>query len=158
MADKIRYGLDFFPCDIIFIHRDSDNQDPELRRAEIDKAYSTVNVNSKPYICIIPVKSIEAWFLFNEQAIRDFVGNPNGKEDLKLPKVSQIESAAQPKNRLNFAFEAARRSQSRRTKSYETAESLITFAMELETYLPLRKLPAFSRLEADIHNYIGILD
>jgi hypothetical protein len=154
LAEKIRYSVAFFPCDVLFVHRDSDNESPSARRAEIEKAVLESKVDTTPYICVIPVQETEAWFLFDATAIRNYVGNPDGKEDLNLPKRSRIEQTSRPKERLLRAFEAARKSKGRRQKSYENAESLYTFALSLEDFAPLRALSAFGQLEADIQEYL----
>lgn len=66
LAEKIRYSVEFFPCDVLFVHRDSDNESPNARRTEIEKAISESKVDATPYICVIPVREMEAWFLFDD--------------------------------------------------------------------------------------------
>ena len=154
MAAKIRYGLEFFPCDVLFVHRDSDDEAPDKRRSEIEAAISSVKNLSQPSICVIPVRTMEAWFLFDEQAIRDYVGNPDGKAELNLPKLRNIENTTRPKDRLNEAFDAAKKLKGRRKKSYDNTDSLTGLARRIEDYAPLRALPAFQRLEEDIRGYL----
>ena len=155
MADKIRYGLKFFPCDVLFVHRDSDDEAPDKRRSEIESAIFSVKEIARPSICVIPVRTMEAWFLFDEQAIRDYVGNSDGKADLNLPKLKSIEDATRPKDRLNEAVEAAKKSKGRRKKSYDNTDSLVALALNITNYAPLRALSAFRRLEADIRDYLA---
>ena len=158
LADKIRFGLDFFPCDVLFVHRDSDEEAPEKRRAEIEAAMAGIRNIRTPFVCVIPVKTMEAWFLFSEQAIREFVGNPGGKADLNLPSLNRIEATSRPKERLNAAFEAAGKAEGRRKKSYNTTASLVAFAREFTDFSPLQHLDAFSRLEADIRAVLEVMD
>ena len=155
LPDKIRASMEFFPCDVLFIHRDCDNETPEARRAEIEKATLSIEKISAPYICVIPVKTMEAWLLFDENALREYVGNPKGKADLNLPKLRRIEEAGKPKEILQNALQDASHSRGRRKKSYDNTDSLIELALSIENYAPLRVLPAFNKLEDDIKAYLA---
>ncbi len=81
LQDKIAIALDLFPCNILFIHRDAESDETpiETRTKEIRKAEKLVKKSLPPIVCVIPIKMIESWLLFNEDAIRKVVGNPNGK-------------------------------------------------------------------------------
>jgi hypothetical protein len=155
LADKIRYGLKFFPCDVLFVHRDSDDEQPTKRQSEIEEAISSIKGINRPHICVVPIRTTEAWFLFDEKAIRDYVGNPDGKADLNLPKLSAIEEVSRPKIKLSEAFEFASKSKGRRKKSCDNTASLVALALSIENYAPLRVLPAFKKLEDDIKAYLA---
>jgi hypothetical protein len=43
---------------------------------------------------------LEAWLLLDETAIRQVAGNPKGKINLLLPKASNVENIADPKQQL----------------------------------------------------------
>ena len=151
-------GWTFFRATCCFVHRDSDEEAPDKRRAEIEAAMAGIRNRRTPFVCVIPVREMEAWFLFNEQAIRDFFGNPDGRANLNLPKLNRIEETGRPKERLNAAFEAAGKAKGRRKKSSDTTASLVAFARGITDFAPLRRLPAFSRLEADIRAVLAVLD
>lgn len=38
LLDRIKCALDLYPCDLLFVHRDAENQSPERRHAEICQA------------------------------------------------------------------------------------------------------------------------
>src|SRR5579872_4460722 len=87
LADRIRYSIDLYPCDLLFVHRDAEREPPANRRSEIQSAKDLVTeCNAVPSICVIPVRMQEAWLLIDEQAIRRAAGNPNGKQPLILPE------------------------------------------------------------------------
>ena len=99
--NKIPLTLELYPCDILFIHRDSDNRSVEERETEILNAIENIEgVKPDYFVCVIPVKETEAWLLFDENAIRRAAGNPNGDELLELPKLKDIENLADPKQLL----------------------------------------------------------
>ena len=94
LADKITIALELFPCDLLFVHRDAERQDPDLRYEEISEATQTAlkNRNKPPdVICVVPVKMQEAWMLFDESAIRAAAANPNGTSSLSLPSLGDLE-------------------------------------------------------------------
>src|SRR5690242_17127536 len=73
-----------YPCDIVFIHRDTDtfthgDRADEIRTAIADSGYTT------PAVSVIPVRMTEAWFLFDEMAIRTAAGKVRSRVDLHLP-------------------------------------------------------------------------
>jgi len=156
LLNKIRYSLDFYPCDILFVHRDSDNKLPENRHKEITEAFDKCKSNL-PLICVVPVKMVEAWLLFDETAIRDSVGNPNGKVQLDLPKISQLEALTNPKEVLRNALTTASELTGRRKKDFGNAEMLVQLSQLIEDYSPLRQLSAFQRLEKEIKAYIATI-
>ena len=157
LSDKIRASIDFYPCDILFIHRDSDNEAPPHRYAEIITAFEQCRINL-PIICVVPVKMLEAWLLFDEQAIRETVSKPNGRTDLELPKMHQMETLSNPKANLRKALETASGLTGGRRKNFGTAETLIQLSQLIEDFSPLRRLPAFSHLESDIEAYLATIE
>ena len=79
LSDKIIFALDLYPCDVLFIHRDAEKEPRENRLKEINIAIGKSNINDIPVVCVVPVKMMEAWLLFDLKAIRKAAGNPNGK-------------------------------------------------------------------------------
>ena len=65
--------------DMVFIHRDSDSPDREGREREIRRGIEESGF-PHPFIPVIPVQETEAWLLLDEQAIRDVVACPKGKQ------------------------------------------------------------------------------
>ena len=81
LPERIRSAIELFPCQLLFIHRDAEREQPERRTIEIheavQQAFAKVAPIPKP-IAVVPVRMQESWLLFTESAIRSAAGNPNG--------------------------------------------------------------------------------
>jgi hypothetical protein len=152
LRDRILISIDLYPCDLLFIHRDAEGEDPEHRYEEISSAISEAENNDLkiPAICVVPVRMTEAWLLIDESSIRRAAGNPNGKEPLHLPEVSKIEQIPNPKEVLFNKLRKASGLSGRHLKSFDLLGSRIRVSDLVEDFSPLRKLMAFQRLENDI--------
>ena len=104
---SIRAAVDFFPCDVLFIHRDAENELPAKRLEEIKKATEYPDVFSSPFVPVIPVRMSEAWLLIDERAIRRAAGNPNGKIHIALPSIKNLEKLPDPKQELRAILKSA---------------------------------------------------
>ena len=155
LTEKIEKSIAFFPCDLLFIHRDAERQTPDARRQEISVALQAVSeAGSLLCVCVIPVKMQEAWLLFNEHAIRRASGNPSGRTVLKLPKPNKLEQIADPKNTLFELLRTASERTGRRLKSFNVHHSASQVSQFIEDFSPLRNLSAFQTLERDIKDVI----
>lgn len=83
-----------FEPHILFVHRDAEAQDPELRRQEIPDADRTL-------VRVVPVRMTEAWLLFDADAIRRAAGNPSSAASLELPQWKRVEALPDPKSLLH---------------------------------------------------------
>ena len=152
LPERILSAIDLFPCDLLFIHRDAERDDPESRYKEIRIALheATKRGFQAPAVCVVPVRMTEAWLLFDEPAIRLAAGNPNGKNPLNVPELSVIEQIPDPKDVLFEVLRAASGLKGRHLKRFSMAESRIRITELISDFSPLRKLSAFKRLEKDI--------
>jgi hypothetical protein len=91
LSERIKKSLDLYPCDLLFVHRDAENQPPDHRAEEIRAALAHIPDLQRPVVFVIPVRMQEAWLLFDAQAIRWAAGNKNGKMPLELPSLKSIE-------------------------------------------------------------------
>ena len=108
LHDRLKFALQRFPCDLLFVHRDAEKQDPKMRHEEIQMAASALSeAPMPPWVCVVPVRMQEAWLLFNEAAIRNAAGNPNGQVMLNLPKLNTVEEIPDPKQILHHQLKAA---------------------------------------------------
>jgi hypothetical protein len=139
--------VDIYPCDILFIHRDAEAQPALNRRQEIAARASVVNT---PYVPVVPIRMTEAWLLFDEQAIRSAVGNPNGTVDLRLPATAALEDLPDPKQVLHMALTTASELNRRRRSSFRPRERVHQIPNYIDDFSPLRALSAFRQLEADL--------
>ena len=151
LANRIRWGLELYPCDLLFVHRDAEKQPRSVRVSEIRAALGDVAMQTPvPAVCVIPVRMQGAWFLLDEIAIRQAAGNPAGKQPLDLPPINQIEELLDPKSLLYQVLRDASGLRGCRYKRLEVRRLVRRVAEFMEDFAPLRDLPAFAALEKDI--------
>jgi hypothetical protein len=97
----------------------------------------------------------EAWFLFDELAIRRAAGNPHGRIPLVLPSTSQIERISEPKKLLRDLIVTASGLTGRRQQKLRPEAALHRLADLITGYSPLGVLPAFAALTAEIRSLIA---
>ena len=151
LAERLDRALRLYPCDVLFVHRDAEKQDPVLRYEEVAEALAEVSgVVVPPAVCVVPVRMQEAWLFFDESAIRNAAGNPNGREDLALPRPSDIEAISDPKALLYGMLAKACGLSGRRLKKFAVAKAAILVTQYATDFSKLRALPAFQRLKRDV--------
>ncbi|MUH01691.1 DUF4276 family protein [Scytonema sp. UIC 10036] len=153
LGQRIKNGLDLYPCDLLFIHRDAEKEPREKRMAEIREAVEEAikeSVAVPPTVCVIPVRMQEAWLLFDEIAIRNAAGNPRGNQPLRLPLIATLEQLPNPKDILHKLLYEASGLTGRRLKQYSVHERVHRVAELINDFSPLRALRAFQILEAEI--------
>ena len=157
LEEKIRNAIHYYPSDILFIHRDAENQTSEKRVYEIQKALRIVlrHVNPPPHVCVVPVRMTETWLLCNEQALRIASGNSRGNLSLNLPSLSSLEKLPNPKKRLYESIKTASELKGRRLRRLPVKEYAARVAELIEDFSPLRQLSAFKKLEEDIIQMIS---
>lgn len=151
LAERIRTAIEFFPCDLLFVHRDAENQDPELRVAEIQAALAEFPAIS--YVPVIPVRMSEAWLLIDEPALRRASGNPNGKVSIVLPPLQKLEQIPNPKDVLQSLLKTASELRGRRLKAFRAHECIPLLSDSIRDFSPLDQLPAFRRLSKHIEEF-----
>jgi hypothetical protein len=151
LEDRVQAAISSAPCDILFIHRDADAAGFRARAEEIDAGLSGVALPI-PYVRVVPVHMSEAWLLIDPNAIRKVALRPNGRTPLAMPKISQLESLPDPKDVLLGLLVAASEFTGRRLDQFKAdARGRIHQLAEFITdYSPLRRLPAFQALEAEL--------
>lgn len=92
--------------DLIVIHRDADRSERAARVREIKAAVDQVCPGTS-FSPVVPVRMTEAWLLLDEAEIRRVAGNPNDRTPLGLPRPSQVENVADPKETLGNVLRAA---------------------------------------------------
>jgi len=157
LAQKIIKSLELYPCDLLFIHRDAEKEPRENRVIEIHNALKEVQksvIVPQVYICVIQVRMLEAWLLFNEAAIRKAAGNPRGKEQLQIPDIRRLQQLPDPKNDLHQLLSIASGLTGRRQKQFNVHEKIHRLADLIDDFSPLRNLSAFQELETEIQQVI----
>lgn len=149
LAARIVTALDQYPCGLLFVHRDAEAIRPEARQREIVEAWQS-QTGGRHLVTIIPVRMTEAWLLLDEAAIRSASGNPNGAMPLKLPGAARLESLTDPKESLFEALRTASGRAAGRLKAFSPEARRHRVAELMTSYEPLRALPSFLRLEAQL--------
>jgi hypothetical protein len=152
---RITLSLELYPCDLLFIHRDAEKEDHSIRVKEIRKAIDKVASAVKiPTVCVVPVRMTEAWLLFDLIALRKAASNPNGSITLQIPDIKRIEHEPDPKNVLHNILRQASGLPSGRRKRFSVHDCTHRVAELINDFSPLRNLPAFVALEAELQNVI----
>lgn len=149
MSDKMRKAIALFPCDVLFVHRDAENEPRENRATEIREAAKAAGV--APHIPVIPVRMTEAWLLIEERAIRTAAGNPNGEAAFQLPDLHNLEEIPDPKGILQELLVVACEMSGRRRDKFkrELAWRIQRVGELISDFARLRALPAFATFEQE---------
>jgi len=148
LLDRVRASVRYYPCDLLLVHKDSDGMPRQERVEQIREGLSGLGFD--PLICLVPVREQEAWFLFSEQAIRVAAGSGRGRTQLLLPRLSQIESVANPKELLRDLLLAAADLSGRRRARFDLQSAKLRLADLIDDYSPLRRVSAFAATEEAI--------
>jgi hypothetical protein len=154
LQDYICLTIEFYRPDVLFIHRDAEAQDPNLRYDEIWRAITEARQKRPnlpiPHICVVPIRMTEAWLLFDEHAIRKAAGNPAGRRAINIPALNRLEGIPDPKDLLFTNLMTASELTGRKRKRFNPAKRRYRIAENIEDYSPLFALSAFRRLHEDI--------
>jgi hypothetical protein len=143
LSGRIRAGVELYPCDLLFVHRDAEKEEPANRVREIDAAIEDL-AERPPHACVVPVRMTEAWLLFDEPAIRLAAGNPNGRMPLVLPPRRETEGLVDPKETLRVLLREASGLTGRRLKNFQASPRRV--ANLIEDFSPLGGPPSVSTL------------
>lgn len=149
---KLRAVLHHEPnANLIFIHRDADRRDSTPRHNEVASAIDAVSPENE-CVCVVPVQETEAWILLDDAAIRRVAGRLSGKVPLSLPKPSQVEFTANPKERLQqallLAADLTGRKRDRFRAEFPSHRQLLL--ERLPTGGALNEVPSWVRLRDDL--------
>lgn len=149
-SGKVCRALELYPCTILFIHRDVESETIKDRQDELDKKLESVDCSVPKVVFVIPKRMSEAWLLIEEKAIRYAANNPNGKMQLNLPDINQLEKLPDPKSRIIQLLEEATGLNKRRIRSFKPRAAIHRLSENIEDYSVLRKLESFNYLEQQI--------
>lgn len=153
LADRILAAADFFPADVLFVHRDADRESPDCRREEVDHAVRSLSPSGRPRtVPVVPVRMTEAWLLISETAIRHAAGNPHGRVPLTLPPRHRLESLPDPKTVLENQLVTASELQGRRKKKFHFSTHRARVPDYIDDWADLLELPSARRLYDEIGN------
>ena len=154
LSEQIKTSVELYPCDLLFVHRDAEGMSREERVSEIRQALA--EAEHPPAVCVVPVRMMEAWLLFDETAIRKAAGNPNGNHPLELPIMNAIESLLGPKQILHDLLRTASGHTNKRRLKRLSVNRLAFHVTEFTpSFAPLRELAAFRNLEEELLKIIA---
>ncbi|MCW1967200.1 MAG: hypothetical protein KIH69_003645 [Anaerolineae bacterium] len=156
LNEKIEVALRLYPCQLLFIHRDSENQSREKRIEEILAATKEIKISEAmpPIVYVIPIRMQEAWLLGDEKIIRRAAGNPNGKINLNFPQLSELEDLPDPKERVFNLLREASELGGRRRRDLNVHQLLHRIAELTDDFSPLEQLSAFRMLSEDVKQIV----
>ena len=155
LPERIEWTLELYPCDVLFVHRDAEKEPHDNRIVEIREAVEQVQQwQIDTTICVVPVRMLEAWLLFDQSALRYAAGNPKGKQRLKLPPLNKVEKLPDPKESLYELLRQASGLSGRRRKKLSVRAGVHRVAQTISDFTPLRALPAFQALEREVQRYL----
>lgn len=156
LDQKIRLANELFPCDLLIVHRDSNGVGRDARLMEISQAVGLLQL-TVPYACLVPIKMLEAWLLFDEHAIRSAAGNPYGRIQLNIPNAAAVERNADAKGTLFELLRVASELTGRRLQKFDRNRARAQVAEYIDDFSPLRKLEGFRLFEADIKQTLSVV-
>lgn len=143
LRERVEEAVTEYPCDLLFVHRDAENQASDLRMEEITEA--TKGIESR-VVAVIPIKMTESWLIVDEAAIRRAVGNPNGTNAIDLPSIRRIEQV-DAKVVLDKALTDATAVGARRRGKFRPERFRFNVADQLPELTSLRRLSSYASFE-----------
>ena len=152
LSERIAKGVELYPCDLIFVHRDAERESIEKRVSEIREALEQCAIDTPPAICVVPVRMQEAWLLIDESALRMAAGNPQGRQRLRVPDTKKLEELPDPKQILHDLLCLASGLRGRRRKRFkrDLGRHVHRVAEHVDDFSLLRELTAFQKLEDQV--------
>ncbi|HEY3227630.1 MAG TPA: hypothetical protein VGJ87_00335 [Roseiflexaceae bacterium] len=154
-VERIDTTLRLYPCDLLCIHRDAEREPHAVRHSEIVRALDELARQQQLLpvaVCVVPVRMLEAWLLFDETAIRMASGNPRGRQDLQLPRLADIERSPDPEEILRQLMRTASGLSGRRLQRLEV--NPLRVAELIDDFSPLRALSAFQAFEQELEQVV----
>ena len=152
LKERIRTAIEFYPCDVLFVHRDAEQRDGySARRSEAERAAEDAGVRI-PCIPVVPVRMTEAWLLIDEAALRRAAGRPEATSPLTWPRPASIEQI-HAKEVLFGLLQAAAGQTGRRRRRISPETRRARLARLIEDYAPLRRFESFQDLERDVRAF-----
>lgn len=153
LFERIANGVELYPCDLLFVHRDAERETMHRREEEIRESLARSAIDTTlPVVCVIPVRMQEAWLLIDESALRRAAGNPLGRRPLIVPDPRRLEDLPDPKQTLHELLRQASDLHGRRLARFDrdVRRHVHRVAQQIRDFRPLRRLSAFQKLEHEV--------
>jgi hypothetical protein len=144
VASRAAQAVSYYPCNLLFIHRDADGEGFERRREEIREALRSAGVGVSS-IALVPVRMTESWLLSSESAIRYAAGRPAGTAHLSIPTTRGLENVADPKAKFEELLCSASEHRGRKLEQFRRELPSLKYRVAelVDDFEPLMKLAAF---------------
>ncbi len=149
LEDKIDCAVDLYDPDVLFIHRDAENQPIDHRSNEIEIALSKSKIlksSRLTYVTVIPVRMTEAWLLIDVNAIKCASGNPNSEFLCILPPPWKLENEPDPKLLLEKLIKDSSCLNKRRLKKLNIRHAIQLVPRYINDFSSLKELPSYKFL------------
>ena len=152
LFERIAKGIELYPCDLLFVHRDAARESIEKRVREIRESVEQCAIETPPVVCVVAVRMQEAWLLIDESALRKAAGNPQGRQPLDVPDRKKLENLPDPKQRLHDLLHQASGLRGRRLKRFirDVGSYVCRVAEQIDDFSLLRELTAFQKVEDQV--------
>lgn len=148
LAARIAAAVEFYPSDLLFVHRDAEAAPHHERVTEIRAACA--GVTNTIAIPVVPIRMQEAWLLISETAIRTAASRPRGRVPLSLPARNALERVPDPKQTLYDALRTASELSGRHLARFKVAAAAYRVSELIGDFSPLRGRSAFDQLESEL--------
>ncbi len=151
IKNQIVKAEELYPFDVLFYHRDAESskngiiqeREEEVKK-ELDKKYEF------KIACIIPIRMMEAWLLFDKMAIKKAAANRHYDAPIDLPSINKLETLTDPKLKLHSLLRKVSGLKSRNLKNFNVHEAVHLVAENIKDFSSLRELTAFKKFEQDL--------
>ena len=154
LSDRIAKGVELYPCEILFVHRDAEKEAIDKRLQEIQEALESIRENM-PWIGVVPIRMQEAWLLIDADALRKAADGTDRRLPV-LPPIKKLESLPDPKQKLRDLMRRASGTRGRKLKKFnqDLEQRIQRLAETIGDFSSLRELSAFQHLEKDIRRVL----
>jgi len=144
VASRAAQAVSYYPCNLLFVHRDADNEGFDRRREEIRGALRVAGI-AVASVSVVPVRMTESWLLCSEQAIRYAAGRPAGDADIDLPAARALEGLADPKTRFEQLLCLASEHRGRKLEQFRRELPSLKYRVAelVDDFSPLLEVAAF---------------
>jgi hypothetical protein len=158
LKEKVKTASNYYPSTILFIHRDAEKTDVKMVEKRIlEVSNELTSEQMRTTICVVPVKMMESWLLFDVEAIKKAAGNRNSKSIINLPPLKNIEKETQPKELLYRLLKEASGLKGRNLKNFNENKAVHLVAENITDFSPLRELGAFQLFEEEVKQKVGAI-
>lgn len=151
VASRVAQAVSYYPCNLLFVHRDADGQGYEVRRDEIIASLRSAGI-AIPAVSVIPVRMTESWLLCDEVAIRTASGRPQGGARIPLPSIKGIEGVTDPKLTLENCLCIASEHSGRKLEVFRRGLPSLKYRVAelVNDFSVLKAVPAFNEFMSDL--------